>query len=714
MLKNLSFAHKIALISLLATLAFALIYAVSWRTSKQNSELLETIENGYYSSLKLSRDLYKDLGVLQQTFQDAAAMGDKDLLADAKKIAAEMKSKISAGRNNPVVDVAEIDKFSSGFSGYFNFVLLTTESLIDETGGNTIYDDVREGAVRWTALQESLDKWIKRDQQAVTTDFAMAQRLQEKASRNMALVIVVSIGLMIALSILIIRTTSRSVSMAVMGMGAIAKGDLSQRLTAISGDEMGVMVTRVGEVSDTIGNLAGEVSELIEAVRAGRLSVRGDSGKFQGAYAELIGNVNELIDAFVEPIEVTANYVERIAAGDIPPLITATYHGEFNQIKENVNALVTALDQLTGQIGDITSAAQSGDMKKRGSTEGYSGVWQEVVVGINDTLDAVTDPIREVSRVMSAMAEGDLTVTIDSTFEGDFAQLMNDTGSTLSKLTDVIGKIQDSSDLVSSAANELSVGNQSLSKRTESQVSSLQRTAETMDMMTTTVRQNAENATQANSMAAQARGKAENGGEVVASAVHAMKEIDGSSKRISEIIGVIDEIAFQTNLLALNASVEAARAGEQGRGFAVVASEVRNLAGRSAVAAKEINELIQDSGQKVAEGSRLVDESGRTLEEIVEAIKNVSVVVGEIAEASQSQAAGIDEVSNAVRNMDQMNQENAALVEEATASSASMGDEAHNLTEMMSFFKVNGGRAVPIVDNSGEWNERSPLDRTGS
>jgi methyl-accepting chemotaxis protein len=239
-------------------------------------------------------------------------------------------------------------------------------------------------------------------------------------------------------------------------------------------------------------------------------------------------------------------------------------------------------------------------------------------------------------------------------------------------------------------AQEISAGNSNLSLRTEEQAASLEETASSMEEMTTTVKQNADNAGQANQLALAAREQAEQGGQVVGKAVQAMSGINDSARKIADIIGVIDEIAFQTNLLALNAAVEAARAGEQGRGFAVVASEVRNLAGRSATAAKEIKDLIQDSVKKVSDGSLLVTQSGQTLEQIVISVKKVSDIVAEIAAASREQSLGIEQVGRAVMQMDELTQQNAALVEQATAASQSMTTEASTLKEMMARYDFTG------------------------
>jgi len=304
----------------------------------------------------------------------------------------------------------------------------------------------------------------------------------------------------------------------------------------------------------------------------------------------------------------------------------------------------------------------------------------------------VESVLESTSVVMNAMSEGDLTKFMEGEYEGEFALLQQAINDTVTKMSTVVQDIVEASINISSSASEISEGNVDLSQRTEEQASSLEETASSMEELTSTVRQNSDNARQANQLATDAREKAEKGGSVIQNAIEAMAAISQSSKKVADIIGVIDEIAFQTNLLALNAAVEAARAGEQGRGFAVVASEVRNLAQRSAAAAKEIKELINDSGEKVREGSNLVDESGRTLEEIVEGAKKVGDIISEIAAAGVEQTSGIEQVNKAVTQMDEMTQQNAALVEEAAAASESLDEQGRALQDMMAFF--NTGQAV--------------------
>ncbi len=296
----------------------------------------------------------------------------------------------------------------------------------------------------------------------------------------------------------------------------------------------------------------------------------------------------------------------------------------------------------------------------------------------------------EIQRLVEGANSGDLTRRMDLEGKtGTFAEIGKGINQLIDNMALVVSQVQAAAVEVSRGADEISQGNTDLSQRTEEQASSLEETASSMEQMTSTVKQNADNASKASQLATAARDQADKGGTVVNQAIRAMTEINDSSKKIVDIIGVIDEIAFQTNLLALNAAVEAARAGEQGRGFAVVASEVRNLAGRSATAAKEIKGLIQDSVKKVGEGSALVTQSGHTLEQIVTAVKKVSDIIGEIAGASHEQSAGIEQVNKAVMQLDEMTQQNAALVEQASAASQAMASQAKSLNGMMEKYQIS-------------------------
>src|SRR5690606_18457493 len=354
-------------------------------------------------------------------------------------------------------------------------------------------------------------------------------------------------------------------------------------------------------------------------------------------------------------------------------------------------AQVRQLEQATEvELQKIIGAVTDGDLSNRISLDGKRGFFEVLSRQFNELVDTIAVALNEVQGMVAAANDGDLTRRVRTE---NRAGLLVKLGTGINELTEnmaaVVSQVKRASEEVSRGADEISQGNANLSQRTEAQASSLEETASSMEEMTSTVKHNADNATQANQLAVEAREHAAQGGAVVARAVQAMTEINQSSKKIADIIGVIDEIAFQTNLLALNAAVEAARAGEQGRGFAVVASEVRNLASRSATAAKEIKALIQASVRKVDEGSTLVTQSGSTLDQIVASVKRVSGIVAEVAAASGEQSAGIEQVNRAVMQLDELTQQNAALVEEASAASLSMAEQARQLNSSMQRYKVD-------------------------
>jgi methyl-accepting chemotaxis protein len=351
----------------------------------------------------------------------------------------------------------------------------------------------------------------------------------------------------------------------------------------------------------------------------------------------------------------------------------------------------TAEKNIEGEIQTVVDAVAQGDFSNSITVEGKEGFMLSMAENINaisSTVDAVTT---DVGQMLQSLAQGDLTQRIDKAYGGVFGQLKDDANSTSDKLRDTVTAISSASTEVTSGAQEITQGASDLSVRTEQQAANLEETAASMEEMASTIKQNADNSDQASSLAASARDSANKGGEVVGEAVNAMGKIEDSSKKIADIIGVIDEIAFQTNLLALNAAVEAARAGDAGRGFAVVASEVRSLAQRSAQAAKDIKDLINESSDQVKGGVELVNATGESLGEIVESIRKVADIVAEISAASNEQATGADEINSAITQMDEMTQQNSALVEENASAAKAMTDQASDMNQRLGFFNTGGG-----------------------
>jgi methyl-accepting chemotaxis protein len=346
---------------------------------------------------------------------------------------------------------------------------------------------------------------------------------------------------------------------------------------------------------------------------------------------------------------------------------------------------------VEGEIATLVDAASAGDFTKRISEAGKEGFFLQLAAGMNKLMETSSVGLEEVARVFSALARGDLTETISNEYSGTFGRLKDDANTTVEQLTSIIGQIKEATEQIDTAAKEIAAGNTDLSQRTEEQASSLEETASSMEELTSTVKQNAENAKQANQLVLGASDVAQRGGEVVKQVVSTMNGITESSKKIADIISVIDGIAFQTNILALNAAVEAARAGEQGRGFAVVATEVRNLAQRSAAAAKEIKSLISDSVEKVAVGAKLVDQAGETMDDIVTSVRRVTDIMAEITSASIEQSSGIEQVNQAITQMDEVTQQNAALVEQAAAAAESLEEQAAALGEAVAQFTFDDG-----------------------
>jgi methyl-accepting chemotaxis protein I, serine sensor receptor len=410
----------------------------------------------------------------------------------------------------------------------------------------------------------------------------------------------------------------------------------------------------------------------------------------------------ELADDFMRKIdkyrEVRGTVAEDLATGNLD----RARDRRVRELQAPIDDMIAAAQRLTDLQIRVADAANKTSQSNYEHATLLS--WSAMSIGIAIAgflgwllVSSMLSALNTAVTVAERISIGELGQQFTAASRDEFGRLLSALKNMDTKLSEIVGTVRVGADAVGSAARQISNGNDDLSQRTQEQASALEETASSMEEMTVTVKQNADNARQASQLAVSARDQADRGGSIVSRAVSAMGEINESSRRIADIIDVIDEIAFQTNLLALNAAVEAARAGEQGRGFAVVATEVRNLAQRSASAAKEIKDLIGDSVEKVKAGTELVDESGKSLNEIVASVKRVADIVAEISAASEEQAAGIDQVNTAVTQMDSTTQQNAALVEEASAASKTMEHQAQTLVEKIAFFRSAQHASAEIV-----------------
>lgn len=483
------------------------------------------------------------------------------------------------------------------------------------------------------------------------------------------------------------RSITRPLAQAVAISQAVAAGNLPGQIDVSARDETGQLLMSMQRMVETFRGFVEAQTENARQHGLGMVDHQIDASRFPGVYGDMARSINTLVQAHIATNVQVVEVVRRYAVGDLS-VDMARLPGQQAQVTQAIDEVKRSLHSINAQIQGLVNAAAAGDFSARGDAGAFQHAFKEMVLGLNRLMEASDVGLAGVTRILEALARGDLTQRIDGRFEGTFAQLKNDANSTVGRLQELVASLQGAARSIDTAAREIASGNADLSRRTEEQASSLEETASSMEELNATVRQNADNAQRANTLADQSFTVVEQGGAAVRRVVDTMADIQDSSRKISDIIGVIDGIAFQTNILALNAAVEAARAGEQGRGFAVVANEVRQLAQRSALAAREIKELIGLSGQKVAAGADLANEAGAAMEQVVVAFRQVAGLVSEISGASREQSLGISQVSVAVARMDQVTQQNAALVEEAAAAAESLEAQARRLVESIAVFRL--------------------------
>jgi methyl-accepting chemotaxis protein len=552
---------------------------------------------------------------------------------------------------------------------------------------------VQEAANGWNkALSDGVDFEEKESRNAA----AEAIRLGERSLLQLLVLGGVALLVGIGASVMIGRSLTGPLARAVNLAERLSKGQLDQEFRLGGRDELTQLGEAMASVRQSVQTAIGAQLQMAEQHEAGAIRYRMDASAFPGDFGRMVQATNSLVESHVQVELLMAEVMQRYAIGDLSRDLP-DYPGEKGTLTRTLAAVKQSLMAINAQIDELARAARAGDFSMRGDATAFQFQFKAMVEHLNGMMASSQASIADVSDVLRAISHGDLTARMDGEYDGVFARMRDEANTTTAQLTGIVRGIQVAADSINNAAQELAAGNNDLSRRTEQQAANLEEAAASMEELTSTVRQNAELARQADSEAHAAGAAVRETEQAMAQMASVMGEIDQSSARISEISTVIDGIAFQTNILALNAAVEAARAGEQGRGFAVVASEVRTLAQRAGVAAKEIKELIEDAAAKVKSGLAVTVESEAAIARVAQASSRTTQLMSDIAAASKEQAAGIEQVNQVVVQMDQVTQQNAALVEEATAASRALEEQAHALTTSVAVFQLEQGPRMPVM-----------------
>ena len=695
-------SHRV-LLTILTPVVLVLLFAIwFWPAMGRVAASMQQIREQQLVVSNMARDMREAVIQVQQYLQDISATRGQDGLDDGFDKAGEARAAFIANvdkfhtlfaEQGDREHVVAIEEMSQRFNEYFTLGSKMAHAYVDggPAGGNPLmasFDQASE------ALQEKLKPFV--DEQIA----AASKKLEETEilatnSRHIALALIVAILLICSwqgwsLLRYLKAQLGGEPNDAASAAQHIAQGDLASNIHVEAGDHSSMMASMLS-MQAGLAKLVDEIRSVVAAAESGDLTRRMDVSQCQGFALDIGVSLNELMETADTSLRDISRVAGALAGGDLSQTINATYPGTFGETAQAVNATVNGLKQVINDVREVVQAAAESDYSVRMESTESQGYIHTLGELLNRLTSVTEGALTDIQHAAAELAEGNLTQRVHGSYPGLLGLTANGLNATADNLCLLIGEVVAMVDAISQASSEISSGNQDLAQRTSEQAASLDKASHSIEKLTSMVRSNTERALEINNLVKESASIAADGGTVVRTTVDTMGGISNSAKRIGDIIGVIDGIAFQTNILALNAAVEAARAGEQGRGFAVVATEVRALAHRSAQAAKEIKGLITDSLDTIDQGTTQVNHAGTTMDEIVASISRVNEIMSSMASASTEQSTGIAQVNQMVGSLDAVTQQNSALVEEMAAAAESLQNQASQLQHQVSKFQLGEG-----------------------